>query len=187
MRDEGELAAVKTSTTLVIDCETTGLTMPSLADLKQQPRIIELAAVRIERGKIACQFEQLINPGCDISPEITKITGISNEDVKNAPFFSAVLPTVIDFFKGSSTLIAHNAPFDVACLEYELRRAGHSTHGFFPETIICTVQEYVHEFGRRPKLTELYERKMGKPLEQTHRALDDVLALAEIVLKEKLA
>ncbi len=41
------------------------------------------------------------------------------------------------------------------------------------------MQEYTPQFGHRPKMTELYENVMGKPLLQTHRALDDVRALYE--------
>lgn len=181
-------------TALVFDCETTGLTMPGLADIKKQPQIIEFAAARIEKGKIKKKFEALIYPGCEVSAEITKITGITNAMLKGKPKFKDVLPDIVKMFKGVDLLIAHNAPFDCACLGYELERAGIATRADFtsqiawwPESVMCTVQEYRHEFGHRPKLTELYERKIGKPLVQKHRAMGDVLALVEIVVKEGLA
>lgn len=186
-------------TALVIDCETTGLTMPGLADLSKQPFIIEFAAARIEKGKIKKKFEALIYPGVEVSAEITKITGITNEMLKGKQRFKDVLPDIEKMFKGADTLFAHNAPFDCACIGYELSRLGipfgatvAGMEGRFyppwwPENVVCTVQEYKHEFGRRAKLTELYERKMGKPLNQKHRALGDVLALAEIIVKEGLA
>lgn len=182
------------SAALVFDTETTGLTLPGLADLSKQPHIIEFAAVRIEKGKVKKKYEWLIYPGKEVSAEITKITGITNEMLRGKPRFKDVLPDIVKAFKGITTLIAHNAPFDCACLGYELERAGVATRADFtsqlawwPETVICTVQEYRHEFGHRPKLSDLYERKMGVPLKQEHRAMSDVRALAEIVIKEKLA
>jgi len=50
--------------------------------------------------------------------------------------------------------------------------------------MICTVQEYHHLFGKRPKLTALYEHIIGRPLAQTHRALDDAMAVFEILDKD---
>lgn len=177
---------------LIIDCETTGLTMPGLADLSRQPKIIEFAAARIERGKVKAKLSQLIYPGEKITPEITRITGIDDKMLKGKPMFPAVLPDIVKIFAGIDILIAHNAPFDCACLGYEMKRCGAVENvpnwypKWWPENVMCTVQEYRHEFGYRPKLTELYERKIGKKLDQKHRALDDVLALAEIVIAEKL-
>lgn len=168
---------------LVLDCETTGLTLPTLADIVKQPRIIELAFARVEDGRIISEHEWLIYPECEIDATITKITGITNDDLKGKPEFRQVLGEIEAAFAGADLLVAHNAPFDVACLQYELQRCART--GFpWPAQVMCTVQEYFHEFGRRPKLTELYARKLGKPLAQTHRALDDVRALVEILVAD---
>lgn len=171
--------------TIILDCETTGLTVPSVLPVEKQPQIIELAMAVVVDGKLVGEHEWLFNPGKPLSPEIIKITGI--EDALLAPMlpFKDRADDVLRILKGADQLIAHNAPFDMACLEAELKRIGRK----LPPTdvVICTVQEYVHEFGYRPKLTELYERKMGVPLQQTHRAMDDVRALTAVVLKEGLA
>lgn len=177
---------------LVIDCETTGLTMPGLADLSRQPRIIEFAAARIVNGKVTKKSEWLIYPGEKLTEEIVKITRITDAMLKGKPRFPAVLADIAKVFSGIELLIAHNAPFDCACLKYELMRAGAMKKdddypAWWPEDVMCTVQEYRHEFGHRPKLTDLYERKMGKKLDQKHRAMDDVMALASIVIKEGVA
>lgn len=170
---------------IVFDCETTGLTRPSVLPEKVQPQIIELAIAVIEDGKITAQHQWLVNPGQPLSEEITKITGIADDMLRGMPAFPAIADDVLRLFKGADQIFAHNAPFDMACVEYEMRRCRRElTHAAL---VICTVQEYVHEFGHRPKLTELYERKLGKPLAQTHRAMDDVLALCEIILLEELA
>ena len=168
---------------IVFDTETTGLTVPSASDLSKQPRIIELACAVIEDNKIVSEHSWMIWPEQDVSAEITKITGITNEMLKGKPLFRQVLGEVEEVFGGSDFLIAHNAPFDTALLTYELQRCART--GFpWPKETICTVQEYIHLFGYRPKLTELYEKIIGRPLLQTHRALDDVNALCEIVIKE---
>ena len=173
------------SKTLIIDTETTGLLLPSTAPLEKQPRIIELAILAVEEcGTIKTEYEWLINPEMDISAEITKITGIKNEDLIDEPTFEDLLPEIWLVFNSANTIIAHNAPFDIGMLESDLRRIS-ALDGFpMPDRQICTVNEYFHEFGHRPKLTELYERKMGMKLAQTHRAMDDVLALYEVLKKD---
>lgn len=157
--------------------------MPSIIEVEKQPRIIELALARVDCGKVVSTHEWLIWPEQDVSAEITKITGITNDQLKGKPQFRQVLGDIEEAFARADQLIAHNAPFDVALLTYELQRCART--GFpWPKTTICTVQEYSFLWGRRPKLTELYERVIGRPLVQTHRALDDVLALCEILIKE---
>lgn len=162
----------------IFDTETTSLTLPSVAPIEKQPKIIELGILIVVKGEIFSEHNWLINPNEQITEEITKITGITNEDLKDKPTFIELLPKIKETFSGCELGLAHNAPFDTAMVENECKRAGIEEKILPPETI-CSVQEYVHLFGRRPKLTELYERFVGKELEQTHRAIDDVKALYE--------
>lgn len=175
-------------TAIVVDCETTGLTLPPAAPLDKQPHIIELGCAVVRNNEIVSQHSWLINPGAGIELEskITKITGIKNEDLVGKPLFADVLQEIRNTFSPASVFIAHNAPFDKSCIEYELQRLQCEDFPWPAETL-CTVQEFRHLFGRRAKLTELYQRLLNKELQQSHRALDDVLALCEIVIKEKLA
>lgn len=173
---------------LVLDCETTGLLMPSAAKIEEQPRIIELALVEVLGGNaMGRELSWLINPGCPLTEEITKITGLRDDDLKGAPTFETVLgKEIIPAVLGAHGLIAHNLPFDLGMLVAELKRIG-KEHAFpYPPHQMCTVQEFIHLKGRRMKLTELYEEAFGRELKQTHRALDDAKALAEIVIKEGL-
>jgi DNA polymerase-3 subunit epsilon len=93
---------------IVIDTETTGLSHYS-------NEIIEIAAIRIVNGKIVDKFQTLVKPHNVISPSITKITGITNDMVKNSPDILDVLP---DFFKfiGNTPLVGHNITFDLRFL-----------------------------------------------------------------------
>ena len=171
---------------IVFDTETTGLTMPSAAPLDQQPHIIELAVASVERGAIVAEHSWLINPGVPITDEITKITGLRDADVADAPTFAALLPEIARAFLGAEGLVAHNLPFDLMMLRVELQRLGRE-HAFpYPPEQLCTVSAYHHLKGRNVKLTELYEHVLGRPLAQTHRAGDDVRALVEILLAEEV-
>jgi len=176
---------------LVWDTETTGLLLPSTAPLEKQPKIIELAIVELapnERSEfvVAREASWLINPDESLSPEIIKITGLKDEDLEGKPRFVQALREIQDWFLGAWGMVAHNLPFDRGMLVHELRRGGRE-HAFpYPPAQIDTVAAFEHEWGRRMRMTELYERKLGKPLKQTHRALDDARALAEIVLTTQL-
>lgn len=183
---------------LVFDTETTGLLLPSTADLKDQPRIIEVGLILIVLEpkmdfndqfvpKIRSEKSWLINPGVPLTDEITKITGIKEDDLRGKPSFAEVLPEIIDVFIGAHQFIAHNMPFDLGMLVTELRRLGRE-HSFpFPPDQLCTVSAYAHLKGHNLKLPDLWKHIMGTEMKQTHRALEDARALAEIVIKEGLA
>jgi DNA polymerase III subunit alpha, Gram-positive type len=166
---------------LVFDTETTGLTLHPDAPLSKQPKIIELGAALLDRnGQVVDTFSQLIHPGEDVTEEITKITGITNADLKDAPTFAQVVPQVQAFFARGSAVFAHNLPFDRAMIRNECARHGVTVP--WPQQEFCTVGIMKEQWGRNPKLTELYEFATGRPLPQTHRALDDVLALVEAIV-----
>lgn len=168
---------------IIFDTETTGLLMPKTAPLEKQPHVIELGALVVDANGPVRELSQLINPGVEITAEITKITGITNEQLQGQPTFAEFLPQLKEFFTDTQILIAHNAPFDKGILTYALARA--ECEDFpWPEQVVCTVQEYTPQFGKRPKLLELYEKITGSPLMQTHRALDDVKALHACIEKD---
>lgn len=173
--------------TLVYDNETTGMLKPEVSDLSAQPKIIEFAVVCIDQSydRIS-EHSWLIYPGEQITPEITKITGLKNEDLHGKPTFIEVLPEIEDVFMGKHRLMAHNLPFDMGMLTNELKRVGRQFAFPYPPNQLCTVQLAADLiFGRRAKMTELYEKTLGKPLAQTHRALDDVNALVEIISAQR--
>lgn len=171
---------------IVYDTETTGLTLHPNAPLSKQPRIIEFGCALLDKqGRVQETANVLIYPGEKLTPEITKITGITDADLEDALTFEQALPSLVRLFKQADTVMAHNLPFDKALLFYELARLEHE--GFpWPAREICTVGLYKEQWGRNPKMTELYLEVIGHPLQQTHRALDDVLALVEIIQKEEL-
>ena len=166
--------------TLIFDTETTGIPKHPNSKMNVQPKIIEFAGIIVdETGEIIDQMEFTLNPGEKLEAVTTKITGLTDEDLKDSPGFKDVLDELRNFFASADAMLAHNLPFDSTLLELELKRLG-VTDFPFPEIKICTVQEHAEEWGRRPKLAELYEYYMKEKLNQTHRALDDVEALAKV-------
>lgn len=169
---------------IVFDTETTGLLLPSSAPVEKQPKIIELGAIAVSESGILGELSQLLSPGQEITAEITKITGITNEDLVGKPTFAEYLPQLKEFFSGADMLICHNAPFDTGMLKNDLIRAACEDFPW-PNTIICTAQEYTPVIGKRPSLKVLYKHIIGEELAQTHRALDDVMAVYAVLQKDK--
>lgn len=172
---------------LVFDNETTGLTLHPQADVRKQPKMIEFGGVLISSadGSVTEEFSILIDPRERLEPIITKITGLTDKDLFGAPTFLEALPQLRRIFESCDAVIAHNLPFDKAIVLGELAR-NEITDFPWPDREMCTAGLYKERWGRNPKMLELYEAVVGKPLGQTHRALDDALALVEIVLHEEL-
>ena len=99
---------------VALDLETTG----AKAGLG---KITEVGAVRIEGLKVVSEFHTLVNPQRPIPPMITRITGISEDMVADAPRIEAILPALLALLEGA-VVVAHNAPFDVGFLNYEFHR-----------------------------------------------------------------
>ncbi len=100
----------------VFDVETTG--MSAVAD-----RIIELAAIRVEPDGSRSTFQTLIHPGCPIPGQISRLTRIDDAMVAEAPRFARIGRDFLTFAEGT-TLVAHNAGFDLAFLQESLNRCG---------------------------------------------------------------
>ena len=105
-----EEVALTKDTYIVFDLETTGL-YPHSGD-----SIIEIGAVKISNGKIIDRFDELINPGKDLSEEIIKITGINNNMLKGKKGEEEVVKEFMSWV-GDTPVVAHNAKFDMAFLD----------------------------------------------------------------------
>ena len=100
----------------VFDVETTG--MSPVGD-----RIVELAALRIDKDGSEKEFHTLVNPGRTIPPGVVAVHHITDKMVIDAPHFSTAGKMFTDFAAGS-TLVAHNARFDLGFLQESLARCG---------------------------------------------------------------
>ncbi len=99
------------------DLETTGLSV-------MDDDITEFGAVRYKNGQEVARLQSLIKPNKRISEKITRLTHITNEDVKNAPTIQEFLPRILEFFQ-DDVIVAHNATFDVGFLNEILKRNGY--------------------------------------------------------------
>ena len=100
----------------VFDVETTGMSA-------RNHRIVEIAAIHIEKDGTMSRYESLVNPGCSIPAGATNIHRITNDMVADAPNFRQVGFEFIEFVD-KSTLVAHNARFDLSFLQESLVRCG---------------------------------------------------------------
>lgn len=157
---------------IVFDIETTGLS-------PRKCEITEIGAVKIMDNEIIGRFSALINPEVDIPEQITKLTGISNELVKDKPTIGCVLPKFLEFV-GDVPVVAHNAKFDTSfikekAMKFNLR---------FDNTIIDTLSlsRLLLPNLKKHKLDIISEYLQIK-LENHHRAVDDAEATAHIFLK----
>lgn len=105
---------------IAFDTETTGL------DWRGDDRIIELGAVElINHVPTGQTFRRFVNPGRKVSEATIRITGITDADLEDKPFFDDpdVVGSFLEFI-GDATIVAHNAGFDRGFLNAELKRAG---------------------------------------------------------------
>lgn len=156
---------------VVVDVETTG-------GRGQQHRITEFAAVRMRDGQIVDRFQSLINPCRGIPPAITRLTGISQQMVEDAPFFDEVIDK-IDEFTRDAIFVAHNVGFDYRFVRQEFARFGR--HFRRPRLCTCTQMRKLYPGFESYSLASLCER-FSIPLAQHHRALCDAEAAAELLV-----
>jgi DNA polymerase III epsilon subunit family exonuclease len=158
---------------VVVDVETTGWLADSSA-------ITEIGAVRLAADQPVREFSALVNPGSPIPPDITELTGITNDMVANAPAIGEVLPRFIDFARGS-VIVAHNAPFDLGFLTAACATSGID---WPPSAVIDTavLARLLLRPGAVPdhKLTTL-AGYFGTKARPCHRALADAKATADVL------
>lgn len=92
-----------------VDIETTGCYVKT-------DKIIEIGAVKVRDGKVTDVFSHLINPGIDVPPYITKLTGITNDMVKDKEDIETVMKRFVEF-AGDDILLGHNIMFDYSFLK----------------------------------------------------------------------
>ena len=167
----------------IFDWETTGLEQPEGNHPNVQPFAIEIYAMQVdEDGNLINELETFVKPPTPISPLITKITGITNNDLRDAPTFAEIYRDLSAVFFGSHTSVAHNLAFDKSIIIHESRRIGKEHNFPYPPIDFCTVEQSLHIKGHRLKNSELFEIATGKTLEGAHRARVDVQATYESYL-----
>ena len=159
------------NTFVVFDLETTGFS-------SEYDKIIEIGAVKIKNGNIIDSFSTFINPEIKIPYNITELTSITNDDVKNADTIDNVLPKFIEFCK-DSVLVAHNANFDMSFIRKNCNDLSIDINYTVMDTV--PLAKFLFPELKRYKLNTI-AKHLGVSLENHHRAVDDAKATADILL-----
>ena len=157
-------------TYVVVDVETTGGRPPF-------HRVTEVGAVKIRNGEVIDTFQSLINPERHIPGHITRITGISNAMVADAPVFAEIADGFAEFMEGA-IFCAHNVNFDYGFISAEYRRLERWFR--FPKLCTCQKMRQLYPGYRSYSLKNLC-REFEIPLETHHRALCDAQAAGELL------
>ncbi len=155
------------------DTETTGLN-------SKKNHVVEIGAVKFNNKGVTGTFNVLINPGCAMPPEATRVNNITDEMLKECPLVEQVLPDFIEFI-GESILVAHNVGFDLKFINAELERSG--MH-HLKNKVVDTLRLSKSMFPDMPnhKLQTL-AYKLGIQALQAHRAQDDARVCMELFLQ----
>lgn len=156
---------------VIFDLETTGLSSSAC-------EIIEFGAVKVMNGEIVDRFSEFVKPDRPISEEITNLTSITNDDVKDARKIDAVLPDFLDFC-GDCLLVAHNADFDVGFVRAAAKRLGIPFDAPYLDTV--GLSRFLNTDLKSHKLDVLAKYYSLGDFNH-HRAVDDAEMLTQIYL-----
>ncbi len=138
-------------------------------------QIIEIAAIRVEDNKIVDEFRSLVNPGTYIPHWITQLTGLTENDLVQAPSFEDIAYQLNQILSGA-IFAAHNVRFDYSFVKKQLEHAGYR----FNPKLFCTVRLsralYTDQKGH--SLAKILERH-SIAVNARHRAYDDAKAIFE--------
>lgn len=160
---------------IVFDLETTGL------DLVRD-RIIQISYIKVLPGGKEQRENLLINPCKPIPQEVTELTGISNDDVKDAPSFKDVAQQLNEKMKDCDFAGYNSNHFDIPMLAEEFLRAGIDFD--FSKCRLIDAQTIFHKMERR-NLAAAYKFYCGRKMEedfQAHRADEDTEATYRVLM-----
>lgn len=172
------------STFIVVDLETTGLE-------PETDRIIEIGAIKFSKGEEAETFETLVDPQRPIPDFITRLTGITDDDVVKAPKISEVF-TKLGAFIGDAPIVGHQVNFDASFLEYHFRIM-HNDFESWEDRVkrfkyvdnlrldTLFLSRILMPFLPRHKLASV-AGAFGIDLESAHRAIEDARATGLVFL-----
>lgn len=160
---------------VVLDFETTGL------NASEGDRVTEVAAIRIQGGKIIHRFETLVNCQRRIPRSIARYTHITQEMIDSAPRSAEVFRALVPFI-GDDIVFAHNAAFDQGFFQAECERA---CMAFNPRSFMCSVKLAQHVVPGLPSyaLAPLAHHLGLSAAKISHRAAPDAELTATVLLK----
>lgn len=158
-----------------VDIETTGL-RPKL------DRIIEIGAIRVRDNEIESTFQTFVNPGRAIPDNIVELTGITRNDVINAPFIDSAIREFLSFV-GKDILLGHNLLFDFSFLKTNAVNCGYTFEKMGIDTL--KIARKIH-----PRLESRSLMNLAKYYEiedqNHHRALNDAVLAHELYCRLRM-
>ena len=154
---------------VVFDVETTS------RDVKQGA-LVEIGAVKVNKGKIEDRWSTLVNPGGPIVGR--QLHGITDEDVKGAPAPQQAAQQFIDW-AGDALLVGHNIGFDIGFLEAALGGGHKIEAGRYLDTLVIAREAYPDTDLKLGDLARFFELEV----EPNHRALPDAEATAQLLIR----
>ena len=164
---------------VILDTETTGL------EPEQGHRIIEVGCIEVlNRRRTGRKFHRYLWPDREIDAGALQVHGLTEEFLRGQPRFADIAAELLEFIRDAE-LVIHNAPFDVAFLDAELRRLAEPTTVGAHCTVLDTLQlaRRMHP-GQRNGLDALCKRYS---VDNSHRDLHGALLDADLLLEVYLA
>lgn len=153
----------------IIDIETTGVS-------KHRGKITEIAIYKHDGKQVVDEFVSLINPETSIPHDISRLTGITNQMVADAPRFYEVAKRILEI-TDAAVFVAHNVNFDFGFMEEEFDRLGYD----FQRKKLCTVkQSRLLIPGHRSYSLGKLTSELGINLDGRHRAAGDAKATVKL-------
>lgn len=162
---------------IVFDLETTGLDFI-------RDRIIQISYIKVSPDGTEERENLFVNPEKPIPHEVVKLTGITNDDVKDAPTFKTLAPQLSEKFKGCDFAGYNSNHFDIPMLAEEFLRAGIDFD--FSKVRLIDAQTIFHKMERR-NLAAAYKFYCGRKMEEdftAHRADEDTEATYRVLMGE---
>jgi DNA polymerase-3 subunit epsilon len=162
---------------IALDTETTGLKP------EEGHRIVELGCVElINHVPTGRTFHYFLDPGRPMEPGATRVSGITDDMLVGKPIFADIAQAFLDFI-ADAPLVIHNAAFDMAFLNMELKRAGREELIF--ERAIDTVMIARRKYPGAPASLDALCKRFEIDLSErvTHGALLDAGLLAQVYLE----
>jgi DNA polymerase III epsilon subunit-like protein len=154
----------------VFDTETTGLIINPARNLSTQPEIISIAiqSVNLMTEELDELYFKIFKPVKSINQDITKITGFTNEYVKDMLSIELELPFIIPKLRTGNFIIGQNISFDIGMVEIECKRYNYPPPRW-PKAIDL-VENSIFLKGYRLSLTNLHQELFGISFSGAHRA-----------------
>lgn len=156
---------------VVLDLETTGTWI-------EKDKVIEIGMVKCNLDGSRENYIKRVNPGMPIPPVVQKLIGITNEDIKDAPYFRQIASEVMKFMEGCDFAGFNVERFDLPLLERELFATGLKFE--WQSRTIYDSQKIYHVKEKRD-LTAAYKFYCKKELNNAHSAMADTEATLEIL------